>query len=120
MKPTDQQLETIKLNLPEIAVTYEVESYNTKRYSKPWIAKITSWNVGSYPTLYFGASSTYVAEISAKPGDIIKYGQKDYRNLPRSDNEFGLVLETGEIERITENQAKILFRSRTQIFSKAA
>lgn len=57
-----------------IAVTFG--SYNARRYSRPWIARITSWPVGGTPELAFGS---YVGnngggevEIMARRGDIIR------------------------------------------------
>lgn len=61
-------------------------AYNPRRYSKPWIAKITDVPVGKNPILQFGSciqdnpGDKSVIEISANIGDVIRWGQKDYRS----------------------------------------
>jgi len=111
MKAEKRHLELVGAGQKEIAVVYEVGVYNEKRFSKPWIATITNWEIGSYPRLEFGASCENSAECAARVGDIVKYGQKDYRGH-RGKNSFGIVLENGRLERITEAQAKEIFRAK--------
>lgn len=95
----------------QISVKHRVGAYNERRYSKPWIARITKWDIGSYPVLEFGSSSADCAEIAAQVGDVIKFGQKDYRGS-NTINSFAVVTANGDFETITEDKARELFRSR--------
>ena len=88
--------------LKKIRVTIEWDSYNFRRYSKPWIARVVDWNGSEKPELEWGqwlgtADDGGVIEVYASVGDIIRWGQKDYRKMYRSDNEFGVVREDGTI-----------------------
>lgn len=64
-------------------VSQKFGSYNQRRYSKPWIAKITSWPIGGKPEVkwggYCGDDNGGEVEIEAIAGDIIRTGQKDGR-----------------------------------------
>lgn len=78
-------------------VVYEVGTYNSSRYSRPWIAMVTEWAVGQRPVLKFGGNvGSKIAEIEANPGDLLKCGQKDRRGN-NSTNEFAIVLPDGEL-----------------------
>jgi len=113
MKATEElkQLRLLNKNSEIKAVTYEVGGYNSRRYGNPWIAQIQNWEIGERPSLKFGYSSAHSAEIAGKTGDIIKYGQKDNRKPLQSDNDFGIIDENYKIIRITEAQAKELYRA---------
>jgi hypothetical protein len=87
--------------------------YNEKRYGKPWIAKVTAWPIGGRPTIEFGE---YVGdedggevEILARPGQIVKYGQKDHRNESGTLNCFGVVTDDGMVHPIKMIKARNLF-----------
>lgn len=95
----------------QIRVTIEWDQYNHRRYSKPWIAKIIAWNGSEKPKLEWGqwlgtADEGGVLEIYASVGDIIRWGQKDYRKIHRSVNQYGIVREDGELEDVTPGNAK--------------
>lgn len=81
-------------------VTVTFQSYNARRYGKPWVAKITDWPVGKHPTLEFGATTDLVAEIEAEPGAIVRWGQRDYRGK-NTEAEWGIVRAGGVIEDAT-------------------
>lgn len=98
-----------EIEQPKLAVTFSVGDYNQRRFSRPWIALISGWDVGGYPALKFGSASSCQAEVAAAPGALVKYGQKDNRGHAGT-NEFGIVSKTGEIQRITEGEAKKAFR----------
>ena len=111
MKATTEQknLKIENLNSEKIAVIFERKNYNSKRYGKPWIATIASWDIGEHVSLAFGSSGKEEAEASAKVGDIIKCGQKDNRKN-YSENYFRQVGIAGELLEITEAQAREVFR----------
>jgi len=87
-------------------------SYNARRYSKPWLAKVVSWTVGHRPELlfgsYIGTDEGGEAEIMARPGDIVRFGQKDNRRNA-SENDWGVVQDDGTIRKITQVEARALF-----------
>lgn len=91
----------------------EFGSYNSRRYGKPWIAKIKSWDTGKQPDLefgsYYGDDTGGVAEIAAKEGDIIRWGQRDNRGN-NTDNNWG-IFRNGKLESINAPEARILFKA---------
>lgn len=67
-----------------VRITISTASYNDRRYTKPWIARITSWGVGGRPDMEFGGflgrpGTAGELEIMARAGDVIRRGQKDLR-----------------------------------------
>ncbi len=94
-------------------VTIHYGSYNARRMSRPWIAKVTSWPVGGRPELAFG---TYLGndnggdlEIMALPGDIIRDGQKDGRGN-NGTNDWSVVEADYTVRTIDQAEARKLFR----------
>ena len=63
----------------------EIGSYNSRRYSRPWIGRITAWPVGARPELAWGGyaedDNGGELEIEAQAGDIIRWGQRDGRGI---------------------------------------
>jgi len=93
----------------KVRVSKTFGAYNWRRFSKPWIAIVTSWPVGDKPSLSFGG---YVgndeggeAEILARPGDIVRWGQRDNRG-GRTENEWGIVEPDGSIREVTQPEAR--------------
>lgn len=99
---------------PPMRVAVDFGGYNERRYSKPWIARITAWPVGGKPEMefggYLGNASGGEVEIMARPGDIIRYGQKDFRNPKYTTAYFALVRENGEIETVTAEEARKAYK----------
>lgn len=89
----------------QLVVTYEVGSYNTSRYGRPWIALVTAWPIGGHPTLEFGGSMTRQAEIAAPAGALVKFGQKDGRGN-KSLNSFAVVGADGTLQPLDEVDAR--------------
>mgnify|MGYP003452049273 FL=1 len=94
-------------------VTVDFPSYNEKRYGSPWIARVTLWPVGSRPDLVFGNylgdhrnGGAGEAEILAKPGDIVRWGQKDNRGNKNTEAWWGVVNDDATITRLTEAEAR--------------
>lgn len=92
-------------------ITKEFSSYNHRRYSRPWIAKVTGWPVGSQPTLQWGTflgqeGEAGECEIEAEPGDLIRWGQKDNRNPKYSTAYWGKVEADGMITTLTAVEAR--------------
>ena len=106
-----RRLKTTKSTDDYKPIIYTVsESYNDRRYSKPWIARIVKWELGGYPQLEFGSSDYSSAETYGVAGDIVKCGQKDYRGN-KSDNDFYLVDRDLKLIKLTDEQARELFRA---------
>lgn len=94
-----------------VGVTFD--SYNEKRYSRPWIARVINWPVGGKPALewgaYVGSSSGGEVEILARPGDVIRYGQKDNRGNGTTAR-WAIVTNTGALELISEREARQAYK----------
>ena len=86
-------------------------SYNQRRYSKPWIAKVDfsknpngdfSWGnwVGDH---YNGSDGLLV--IDANPGDIIATGQKDFRQPKNSAPDWWIIAPNGQLIYIEEGKS---------------
>lgn len=90
----------------------EFYGYNARRYSKPWIAVVTEWPVGGRPELEFGSfvgndEDGGFAEIKAKEGQIIRWGQRDNRGNG-TKNKWG-IFRVGEVVEIDQTEARDLF-----------
>lgn len=90
-------------------------SYNERRYSKPWIGKITSWPIGGKPEIkwgsFIGDDHGGEVEIMALPGEIVRWGQKDNRGNG-TEACWGVVTIEGRIEEIDAAKARKLWESR--------
>lgn len=81
-------------------VTVEFRTYNTRRYSRPWIAKIKDWPIGKPPDVEFAGLVGLTAEIDAAPGAIIRYGQRDNRGSG-TQSDWGIVQQDGTVSNST-------------------
>lgn len=95
-------------------ITIETKSYNERRDGKPWIARVTSWAVGSpRPEIIWGAfigkpGSAGTLEIAAEPGDLLRHGQNDLRRNNHTYRQYCLVLPDGSARAITDKFARTL------------
>lgn len=83
----------------------ETDSYNERRYGKPWIAVVV-FDDPTKPAFNFGTwvgdkGYSGVLEISAKRGDIIARGQKDLRKPSNSAPTYYIYDDT--IDDLTSN-----------------
>ena len=94
-----------------ISISYG--SYNHRRYSRPWIGRITAWPVGDKPEIewgsYLGDKGGGECEVQANPGDIIRSGQKDGRGNG-SSNDWYVVEPSGELRQIDAAEARKLYK----------
>lgn len=108
--------EAARLLLPEAAPATKIRvsqswcSYNERRFGKPWIARVTAWPVGDKPALEFGGfmgqpGQAGDTEIMARPGDIIRSGQKDFRGS-KTDNDWYVVQPDGSLKAVTQAEAR--------------
>jgi len=97
-------------------VAISFHSYNPRRYSSPWIARVVAWRVGTKPELefghYCGDERGGEVEIIAYPGDIIRYGQRDGRRPDKSINEWAVVEDDYSVRDIKQTEARALFEQR--------
>lgn len=82
-------------------VTRSFGSYNTRRYSKPWIAQVIDWKIGKQADLAFGHTNDLIAEIDADPGVIVRWGQRDLRGR-NTTSLWGIVQQDGSILEIDD------------------
>lgn len=82
------------------AVICHFGSYNTRRYSYPWICKITgngqydfSVKVGDYTGNRYAGEEGYLYVFSPVENQVYAYGQKDYRG---SNTRIGFAFWDGE------------------------
>jgi hypothetical protein len=98
------------VNPMRVSVPYS--SYNERRYGRPWIGRITAWPVGGRPEIewgrYCGDGSGGEVEIMARPGDIIRTGQKDNRGNGGS-NDWYVVDPAGTLRGIEQTEARQLY-----------
>lgn len=93
--------------MTRVAVSFG--GYNQRRYGKPWIGKIIAWPVGGKAEIQWGA---YIGddhggevEIVADPGDIVRWGQKDYRGN-NTEAKWGIVQADGSLQECTAAEAR--------------
>jgi hypothetical protein len=100
----------------KMRIVVQFGSYNRRRYSNPWIAKVTAWPIGQKAVLgwgtYLGNDSGGECEIEANPGDVVRWGQKDGRGNGTMA-EWGIVQADGSIATSTESACKKHFLSQT-------
>lgn len=93
-------------------VSVSFGSYNFRRYSKPWIGKITSWPVGGKAEIawgsYLGDDNGGECEIDAQVGDIIRTGQRDNRGNGGT-NDWYVVESNGSLTSIDQAAARKLY-----------
>jgi hypothetical protein len=96
-----------------LRITVHFGSYNERRYSRPWIARVTAWPVGGRPVLgwgrYLGDDSGGECEIMARPGDIIRYGQKDTRG-GNGANDWAIAQADGTARNAAETEARAAYK----------
>ena len=114
----------LKKSVSRKPVTASVEfgGYNARRYSKPWIAKVTAWDAGKQPVIefgnYVGDDDGGTAEISARSGDVVRYGQKDYRGRGTT-KQYGIVQADGSVQDVSDKEAMEAFRANAKAEEKA-
>lgn len=92
-------------------IRIETNSYNHRRYGKPWIAIVDfsqstkgdfSW--GDWTGDHYNGGEG-VLTINANPGDIIARGQKDFRKAQNSAPDFFVINSEGKREYIGDKGA---------------
>lgn len=85
----------------------EVGPYNSRRWDRPWLAEIMSWPVGGHPEFRFGSNiGILLAEIEAKPGAVLVFGQKDHRRGYTPNRSYAIAEEDGSLRMIKVEDAR--------------
>lgn len=76
-------------------IQIDTQSYNEKRYGRPWIANVT-FTSASKADFQFGEwcgtpGCSGLLEIETEPGSVIAVGQKDFRKQANSAPRFFVV-----------------------------
>ena len=87
----------------------ETPSYNQRKYSAPWCAKV-SFPSGAKALYEFGDSTgkwgaAGLLRIACAPGEIIAYGQKDMRRPGNSDHTILVMLANGCMKGLDKTEA---------------
>jgi hypothetical protein len=97
-------------------VTKWFKSYDWRRYGKPWIAKVVSWEPGWGVELefgyYLGDADGGPVRIEVEAGEVVRWGQKDYGNavwgvFPKEN--WGVVQPDGTILECDRMGAKKMY-----------
>ena len=89
----------------KVLVAIDTPSYNARRFSKPWIARVSlddsRLNYSEWGT-WIGSSSGSVGsdgrlELNADVGAVVAHGQRDGRGN-KSENNLGIVQADGSLE----------------------
>jgi hypothetical protein len=97
---------------PRVRASVFFNGYNSRRYGRPWIGRVSAWPVGGKPEIEFGS---YVGdddggevEMMVTPGDIVRYGQRDNRGHFGS-NEWAVVEANSKLRIIDQVEARKLY-----------
>ena len=82
------------------------KDYDARRYGAPWIAKVVSWDIINPPEFELG----HDLEIDATPGDVVSWGQIDYRDPQGMRSWWGIVSqgidENLSVKKCTQRRAR--------------
>ena len=97
---------------------YETSSYNERRYSSHWCAKV-SFPSGAKASYEFGDSTGKwgkpgLLRVECKPGDIIAWGQKDLRCPGNTYHTLLVMLPNGRMKEVDKIEAFRLWQKRQQ------
>jgi hypothetical protein len=94
----------------------ETDSYNDRRYGKPWIAKVTF--EGTKAEFLFGnwigqQGGKGLLVIDLEIGDVFARGQKDFRKPANSAPDFYILRENGKGEATSKSDAYKYWEAKT-------
>jgi hypothetical protein len=112
----EQELASRTLPIQSVRVSVRFGGCNERRYGKGWIGRIISWPVGGKPEIEWGSfigdvGSGGEAEIMAKPGDIVRWGQKDHRGN-NTEASWGKVETDGSIITLDATEARAAYKGK--------
>jgi len=106
-------------------IAKKVQPYNGRLYGRPYIAKVVKWPVGCRAELQWGTflgepETGGELEIEAKPGDVLRYGQKNKHSNGDPSARWVLVTSLGALTVIpTELEAARNFRANWRLTALA-
>jgi hypothetical protein len=85
-----------------ITISISTSSYNSRRFGKPWIAKVDFDNdpQGEFVWGVWIGQPGEAGELTLanlKPGDVVAQGQKDFRKPKNSMPEWGYIDTDGQL-----------------------
>jgi hypothetical protein len=87
----------------------ETSAYNERRFGKPWCAKVTGVTKGKLVYDWADWSGhtgdNGLLRVACKPGDVIAWGQKDFRKPHASDHTIAIMLDDGRMDTLTVVEA---------------
>ncbi len=95
-------------------IIIETDSYNEKRYSRPWIACVTfetakgEFNFGDFIGEH--GDEGLLKLIKVEIGDIMARGQKDYRKARNSVPRYYIVEGSNEFKEISKKDAYLHYQ----------
>ena len=107
------------MNERESIIEIDTQPYNERRYSKPWIAKVTFPKEKPDGQFAWGhwvgqEGDTGLLSVAVQPGDVVAQGQKDYRKPRNSAPDWFIVQEDLSLLSVSKVEAYKHWRERDQ------
>jgi hypothetical protein len=106
-------------------ISKKVKPYDAHQYARPYIAKVIKWPVGARAELQWGTflgepETGGELEVEAKPGDVLRYGQKNKRSNGDPSARWAVVTSLGALTIVpTELEAARSFRQNWRLTAPA-
>lgn len=113
-----------KMDRP-LAARVQIAPFDPNDMKMPWIARIDEWE-GQAPLLTFGGytrndwddlSTGGVLEVAARPGDLVRWGQRSRSGPGRMTH--GLVMPDYTVKELTTGEAHKAWRGRAVMAAEA-
>lgn len=113
-----------KMDRP-LAARVSIAPFDPNEMKMPWIARIDEWE-GQAPLLTFGGytrndwddlSTGGVLEVAARPGDLVRWGQRSRTGPGRMTH--GLVMPDYTVKELTTGEAHKAWRDRAVVAAEA-
>jgi hypothetical protein len=108
-------------------ITIPTVEYDVGRWSRPWIAVVTAWppSAANRPELRWGGwvghpGAEGLLTIDAVEWDIVRTGQRYYRDPSASDNDWWIVRADGSLTDTSRTDAYRLWVARLERARSAA
>jgi hypothetical protein len=100
-------------------ITKDFGTWNDRRYGRPWGAVVTfdAANKAQYDFKagsFLGERGSGEVVLICNPGDVVAFGQKDYRKTRGTENDWYIVLADGTLEETTKGAALKYWKSQKE------
>ena len=118
-------MNTLKKMDRPLAARVQIAPFDPNDMKMPWIARIDEWE-GQAPLLTFGGytrndwddlSTGGVLEVAARPGDLVRWGQRSRSGPGRMTH--GLVMPDYTVKELTTGEAHKAWRGRAVVAAEA-